>query len=72
MIINSLTDNQSFPEDLELWEKELSDAEQFTVKVYDDISHYGYKIDTNNTASLYKPAEFPTELIEDYLSIIKQ
>lgn len=72
LIINSLTDNQSFPEDLELWEKELSDAEQFTVKVYDDISHYGYKIDTNNTASLYKPAEFPTELIEDYLSIIKQ
>ena len=72
LIINSLADNQSFPGDLELWEKELSDAEQFTVKVYDDISHYGYKIDTNNTASLYKPAEFPTELIEDYLSIIKQ
>ena len=71
LIINSSADNQTFTSDLELWEKELSKTEQVTVKVYDDISHFGYKIDTNDTASLYKPTEFPKELIEEFVKIIK-
>lgn len=72
LIINSSADNQSFTDDLELWEKELSATEQVTIKIYDDISHFGYKIDTNETASLYKPAEFPPELIEEFVKIIKK
>lgn len=71
LIINSSADNQTFTSDFELWEKELSKTEQVTVKVYDDISHFGYKIDMNDTASLYKPTEFPKELIEEFVKIIK-
>ncbi|MBP0990812.1 MAG: alpha/beta hydrolase fold domain-containing protein, partial [Oscillospiraceae bacterium] len=71
LIINSTADNQTFTDDLELWEKGLSKTEQVTIKIYDDISHIGYKIDTNDTALLYKPAEFPVELINEFVRIIK-
>ena len=71
LIINSTADDQTFSSDLELWKKELPETEQVTIKVYDEISHYGYRIDTNDTASLYKSAEFPIELIEEFVKIIK-
>jgi hypothetical protein len=71
LIINSSADNQTFTDDIELWKKELSETEQVTIKIYDDISHFGYKIDTNDTASLYKPAAFPVELIDEFVKIIK-
>ena len=71
LIINSTSDNQIFSDDIDLWKNELSETDKVTVKVYDDISHYGYKIDTNDTASLYRHAEFPTELIDEFVKIIK-
>ena len=72
LIINSSADNQIFTDDIELWKKELSKTQQVTVKIYDDISHFGYKIDTNDTASLYKPTEFPKELIEEFIKAINK
>lgn len=71
LVVNSSADNQTFTDDIDLWKNELSGTENVIIKVYDDISHYGYKIDTNDTASLYRHAEFPTELIDEFVKIIK-
>lgn len=71
LVVNSSADNQTFIDDIDLWKNELSETENVIIKVYDDISHYGYKIDTNDTASLYRHAEFPTELIDEFVKIIK-
>lgn len=71
LIINSTYDNQIFDADIELWEKSFENTSNVTRKIYDDQSHFGYQIDTNDAASLYSKQEFPEELISDFASFCK-
>ena len=71
LIINSTYDNQLFADDIALWETTFSNYPNITIQIYDDISHFGYKIDTNNTTSLYNKIDFPMELIEQFSSFYK-
>ena len=71
LIVNSRLDRQTFDEDIDLWETELAQSESVTIKIYDDVSHFGYKIDTVDPASIYRPAPFPDELINDFANFIK-
>ncbi len=62
-IINSTADNQIFTADISLWSESFSNDENVTLTVFDDMSHFGYKIDTRDQSQLYKAAEMPGELI---------
>ncbi len=64
LIINSTYDTQSFPEDISLWQNTLWGVETASIHIYDDISHFGYKIDTSDTSSIFGNHEFPSEIIE--------
>jgi len=66
LIINSTYDNQIFQTDIDIWKEQLEDDENVTIHVYEDISHFGYKIDTQNTVLLYKKSDFPVELLEEF------
>ena len=72
LIINSKSDKQSFDEDIELWQTLFSDSANVSICVYDDISHFGYKIDTTDPASIYTQVDFPSELISDFANFIKE
>ncbi|MBQ9744716.1 MAG: hypothetical protein IJW19_06285 [Clostridia bacterium] len=65
LIINSTFDKQSFSSDIELWENSLIEQDNVIIQIYNDISHYGYKIDTSNIISLYNKSEFPEEIIDN-------
>lgn len=69
-IINSTGDNQIFTEDISLWSESFSDDENVTLTVFDDMSHFGYKIDTRDQSQLYKAAEMPDELIDAIVKAI--
>ena len=71
LIINSKSDKQSFDEDIELWQVLFSDSANVSICVYDDISHFGYRIDTTDPASIYTQVDFPSELISNFANFIK-
>ena len=71
LIINSKFDKQSFDADLNLWSTLFSDFANVSICVYDDISHFGYKIDTTDPSSIYTQADFPSEVISDFAKFIK-
>lgn len=72
LIINSRFDNQIFDADIELWESRLSDNENVAIRVFDDISHFGYKIDTTDSLSVYRRADFPEELIRAFSDFVRE
>ena len=71
LIINSKFDKQSFDEDLNLWSTLFSDSANVSICVYDDISHFGYKIDTTDPSSIYTQVDFPNEVIFAFTDFIK-
>lgn len=71
LIINSKFDKQSFDEDLNLWSTLFSDSANVSICVYDDISHFGYKIDTTDPSSIYTQVDFPGEVISAFTDFIK-
>lgn len=72
LIINSRFDNQIFDADIALWENHFSDAENVSICVFDDISHFGYKIDTADPLSMYKRTDFPEELIRAFSDFVNE
>ncbi len=71
LIINSKFDKQSFDEDLDMWTTLFSDSANISICVYNDISHFGYKIDTTDPSSIYTQADFPSEVISSFSDFIK-
>ena len=71
LIINSTFDNQIFDTDIELWKSNFADNPNITVRIFDDISHFGYKIDTADPSAVYKRVAFPDELIKEFSDFIK-
>lgn len=71
LIINSKFDKQSFDEDLNLWSTLFSGSAKISICVYDDISHFGYKIDTSEPSSIYTRVDFPSELITAFADFVK-
>ena len=71
LIINSKFDKQSFDEDLNLWSTLFSDSANVSICIYDDISHFGYKIDTTDPSSIYTQVDFPSEVISAFSDFIK-
>lgn len=47
------------------------DLKDAVLCVYDDISHFGYKIDTTDPASIYTHVDFPSELISNFANFIR-
>lgn len=70
LIINSKFDKQLFDEDIDMWEDLFSDSENVTICVYDDISHFGYKIDTSDPSAIYNDADFPSKVIASFAEFI--
>jgi len=71
LIINSRNDKQTFDQDIELWQSAFANDGKVTLRVFDDLSHFGYKID-GSTASFYQFQEFPGELTDEIVSFIKK
>jgi len=71
LIINSASDQQIFEADISLWDTLFKDNKNVTIQRFDDISHFGYKIDTSDPAAVYQHAEFPKELITAFSEFIK-
>ena len=38
--------------------------------MYDDLSYFGYKIDTSDPSKIYNAADFPTEIISEFVEFI--
>ena len=72
LIINSTFDRQIFESDINLWKTLLVNHEYVSISVYNDISHFGYKIDTADPSSIYRRTDFPTELISAFSYFIKE
>lgn len=66
LVINSTYDLQSFAADLQLWEGIYADKLNVTIRVYDDISHFGYRMDASDPTVFYTTQPFPEELLEDF------
>ncbi len=64
LVINSKFDHQLYDADISLWQSEFADNENIKIVVYDDISHFGYRIDTNDNTSIYKKIGFPDDLAD--------
>lgn len=71
LILNGTFDRQLFEEALALWQNVLSGNENVTLKQYDGVSHFGYRIDTTDEAELYSRSEFPTELLADMTAFMQ-
>ncbi len=71
LIINSRYDSQTFDADIQLWQSAFSNNENITLQVFDDISHFGYKINTADQASLYRRTIFPIEIINEFIEFIQ-
>ena len=71
LIVNSTADAQIFEADLAAWSNAFANSRSVTLKTYDDMSHFGYKIDTADPASLYSDPPFPEELIADFSDLCK-
>ena len=72
LIINSKFDKQSFDKDLSLWATLFSNYANIAICVYDDISHFGYKIDTTDPSSIYTQVAFPSEVISAFANFINE
>ena len=70
LILNSLLDRQLFDADRELWQQELGNVDFVKIRVFDDMSHFGYKIDASE--GYYHLAEFPDELIDEIADFINR
>lgn len=70
-IINSTYDTQSFPADIRLWQDAFDGDSTVSLTVFEDLSHFGYKIDVNAPAQLYQPVELPVELADSIAEIIQ-
>ena len=66
LIVNSTYDNQIFQADMDMWNAELAEKENVTIHIYDDISHFGHKINTKDATAIYKKADFPEELLNEF------
>ena len=53
-----------------MWYTLFSYNENVSMLVYEDISHFGYKIDTSDLSSLYKKVDFPKEIIFEFSKFI--
>jgi hypothetical protein len=71
LIINSASDRQIFEADIALWDTLFKDNANVSVRRFDDISHFGYKINTSDPTAVYQHAEFPKELITAFSEFIK-
>ena len=71
LIINSASDRQIFEADISLWDTLFKDNKNVTIQRFDDISHFGYKIDTSVPTAVYQHAEVPKELITAFSEFIK-
>ncbi len=66
LIINSMNDAQIFQADMDMWNVNFAGKDNVSIHIYDDISHFGYKIDVKDTTALYKKADFPEELLDEF------
>lgn len=64
LILNSHLDRQLFDEDLNLWQEAFSNDDKVTLIVFEDQSHFGYKVDTKTNA-FYQLTDFPQELVDE-------
>lgn len=71
LIINSREDAQIFSEDIQLWQDLLEGDGNVEIKLYDGMSHLGYRFDASDQTAYYSTQEFPQELIEDFASFCK-
>lgn len=71
LIINSASDRQIYEADISLWDTLFKDNKNVTIQRFDDISHFGYKIDTSDPTAVYQRTEFPKELIIAFSEFIK-
>ena len=58
--------------DIHGWNKLFENKSNVKIHIFNDISHYGYKIDTLNTSLLYKKTDFPEDLITLLVNFCKQ
>ncbi len=63
LIINSRADIQSFPKDIDLWQKALENNDNISIHVFDDQSHFGYVVDASDPSAYYRKNDLPDELI---------
>lgn len=68
LVINSTYDRQAFAEDLQLWKTIYADKPNVTIRIYDDISHFGYKIDSSDPSAVYTAQQFPDELLAEFVA----
>lgn len=66
LIINSMNDAQIFRADMDVWNENFADQDNVSIHIYDDISHFGYKIDATDTTALYRKVDFPEELLDEF------
>ncbi|MBQ6552351.1 MAG: hypothetical protein IJL83_01850 [Clostridia bacterium] len=70
LVINSKADAQSFPKDIQLWQSTLGDQNNMSFRVFEDQSHFGYKIDVADPSAIYQHSELPNELISAIVDFI--
>lgn len=66
LIINSTNDAQIFEVDRDEWYANFADHDNVTIHVYDEMSHFGYKIDVTDNAAFYRKVDFPKELLDEF------
>lgn len=66
LVVNSTYDQQAFAEDLRLWEVLYADKPNVKLCIYEDISHFGYKIDPMDPSVFYTTQQFPEELLAEF------
>ena len=71
LILNSSADMQVFPDDIEKWRGLAEQRDDTVLKVYDEYSHFGYKIDMTDPSAFYRQTDFPKEIIEDIVEFVK-
>ncbi len=72
LVVNSTYDMQTFDADINSWSAVFGNNSDAEIHVFNDISHFGYKINTNNTSLLYGDVEFPAELSELFIDFCKE
>ncbi|MDD4125273.1 MAG: alpha/beta hydrolase [Eubacteriales bacterium] len=70
LIINSTFDNQVFEADISLWLENFTDDNKVIVYIDDQISHFGYEIDTRDQNTLYKRVSFPERILNKFTNFI--
>ena len=69
LILNSLLDRQIYEVDRNLWKETFGKDDFVKIRVFDDQSHAGYKLDAK-TSNYYQLAEFPEELTDEIADFI--